>query len=113
MSRQVRRQAERSGTEIASVIAIRAPTKQEKDERAETGSRDYSHRFEVRSNFAHYPEGTWLFAHSNPEQIKPCPRCGRCRRIWRSAHIKGPTDKPLVVKVRQTDFSERDPNGGG
>jgi hypothetical protein len=110
VSRQVRRQVERSGGQIAWTIAVRAPHRQEAEDR-EGGSREYSHRFEVRGIFAHYPEGSWLYEHSEPGEIRPCPRCGHCRRVWRPPHVKGPPDRPLAIKIRRVDFNhgERSP----
>lgn len=104
LSRQARRQAVRKGAEIAWVIQIRPP-KATKQESKEGEKRLFSHRFEVRGNFAHYKEGSWLYEHSAPEEIRPCPRCGRCRRVWREPHVKGPIDKPLAIKVRRVDIS--------
>lgn len=70
--------------------------------------RDFSHRFEVRGNFAHHfettAEGTanrlfekWALL--RPEKVvqvdgKPCIR------IWRPPYVKGPEDKPLIIKTR-------------
>jgi hypothetical protein len=105
LSRQARRQAERKGAQIAWVVQVRPPTSSaEKDSADEDSSQSYSHRFEVRGNFAHYKEGSWLYEHSDPDEIRPCPRCGRCRRVWRQAHIKGPVDRPLAIKVRRVNF---------
>jgi hypothetical protein len=106
VSRQVRREVERRGGEIAWTVRIREPTRQERGRDETPGTRDYSHRFEVRGNFAHYREGSWLYEHSAPEEIGPCPRCGSCRRVWRSSHIKGPTDKPLAIKIRRVEFRD-------
>ena len=100
LSRQARRRAERKGIGIASTIQIKRSKKHEREQAAD-GAAGFSHQFEVRGNFAHYGPDTYLFQHSDPELIRLCPRCGSCRRIWRPAHIKGPSDKPLHVKVRQ------------
>jgi len=105
VSRQVRRQAERSGAEIAWTVRVRPPQRRASKEGAPT-AREFSHRFEVRGNFAHYGPETWLYAHSNPEDIRPCPRCGTCRRVWRAPHIKGPGDRPLAVKIRRVEFGD-------
>jgi hypothetical protein len=104
LSRQARRQADRKGTNIAWIIRVRPPQSAER-ESDEQGKRSFSHRFEVRGNFAHYKEGGWLYEHSDPEDIRPCPRCGRCRRVWRQPHIKGPVDKPLAIRVRRVDLA--------
>jgi hypothetical protein len=111
VSRQVRRQAERQGTQIAGTVQVRQASRSETTEQTD-GSREYSHRFEVRGNFAHYAAGTWLYEHSVPEDIRPCPRCGQCRRVWRPAHIKGPRDRPLAIKFRRVTFRD-DASGDG
>jgi hypothetical protein len=110
VTRQVRREAQRSGAEIAWVVKVRAPNTREKDGDTRI-TREFSHRFEVRGNFAHHREGSWLYEHSAPEDIRPCPRCGQCRRIWRSAHVKGPLDRPLAVKIRHVDFPPMEERG--
>jgi hypothetical protein len=106
LSRQARRQAERSGAQIAWVVEVKPPRSTPKPDSETDSKRNYSHRFEVRGNFAHYREDSWLFQHSPPEEIRPCPRCGRCRRVWRSPHIKGPADRPLAIKVRRVEFPD-------
>ena len=111
LSRQARRQAERSGTQIAWVVEVKPPSSAHGADPEEAGKRNYSHRFEVRGNFAHHREGSWLFEHSSPEEIRPCPRCGRCRRVWRSPHIKGPVDRPLAIKVRRVEFPKDEKTG--
>jgi hypothetical protein len=105
VTRQVRRNAERQGARIAWTVRLRQTTRAEQGDQP-AGTREYSHRFEVRGNFAHYAAGTWLYEHSAPEEIKPCPRCGTCRRVWRPAHIKGPRDRPLAIKIRRIEFDD-------
>jgi hypothetical protein len=105
VSRQVRRQAERTAAEIAWTVRVRTPQQHESRDQ-QPGQREYSHRFEVRGNFAHHREGSWLYDHSAPQDIRACPRCGRCRRVWRAPHIKGPTDRPLAIKIRRVDFND-------
>lgn len=104
-SRQVRRQAARSGAEIAWTIAVRKPQSRAGETSGE-GGREFSHRFEVRGHFAHHPAGSWLYERSDPEAITACPRCGACRRVWRPPHVKGPTDRPLAVKIRRVEFDD-------
>lgn len=104
VSRQVRRAAQRAGTQIAWTVRIRPPLQAEHEDRH--SSREYSHRFEVRGNFAHHREGSWLYEHSAPGDLRPCPRCGRCRRVWRASHVKGPADRPLAIKLRRVEFDD-------
>jgi hypothetical protein len=105
VSRQVRRKAERAGTEIAWTVKVREPRRNERAD-AGRGSREYSHRFEVRGNFAHHRRGSWLFDHSAGEEVRPCPRCGECRRVWRPPHVKGPAERPLAIKIRRVEFDD-------
>ena len=106
VSRQVRRQAQRQGTQIAWTVHVRQAVGA-KVGQEDSGSRGFSHRFEVRGNFAHHPAGSWLYRHSARDEIHPCPRCGVCRRVWRPPHIKGPADRPLAIKIRRVDFNDR------
>ncbi|HWW67254.1 MAG TPA: hypothetical protein VNY83_04665 [Solirubrobacterales bacterium] len=108
LSRQARRHASRKGKKISWTIAVR-PSKKSREVEGEQSS-SFSHRFEVRGNFAHYREGSWLYEHSPSEEIRACPRCGHCRRVWRPPHIKGPADKPLAIKVRRIEFADEDPD---
>lgn len=85
------------------------PSKNRYKRRDDTQPANYSHRFEVRGNFAHHyetkPDGTenQLFTKwsmERPEKI--IEREGRpCIRIWRPPYVKGPSDKPLVPKIRR------------
>lgn len=108
VSRQKRRQTERDGCEIAWTVAV-TPPKSGSAKSSDPASANYLHRFEVRGNFAHYGPDTQLYQRSPAETIRPCPRCGTCRRIWRPPHVKGPADKPLVVKIRRVDYAEESP----
>lgn len=100
LTRQSRRQASRKGRSIASMIQVRR-SKSRPTASEDPAPANFEHQFEVRGNFAHYGPDTQLFRRSEPDHIRACPRCGRCRRVWRPPHIKGPADKPLVVKVRE------------
>jgi hypothetical protein len=63
VSRQVRRQAERTAAEIAWTVRVRNPQQHESRDQ-QPGQHEYAHRFEVRGNFAHHREGSWLYDHS-------------------------------------------------
>lgn len=85
------------------------PSKSRYKRRDDTQPANYSHRFEVRGNFAHHyetkPDGTenklfTKWSMERPEKI--IEHAGRpCIRIWRPPYVKGPSDKPLVPKVRR------------
>ncbi len=109
VSRQVRRAAERDGARISDIVVVRQARH---PARPGDGAKiDYSHRFEVRGHFAHYGPETRLYQHSAPGYLKPCPRCGTCRRIWVPPYVKGPETKPLVPKVRILAREEEDAAG--
>lgn len=98
-TRQERRAVERRGGRIALTVTIRPPRNQPTPPAGEQAPTAWSHRWEVRGHYKHYRAGTRL-ADSDPTNVKPCPRCGDCRRIWCPPHVKGPTDRPLVPKIR-------------
>lgn len=106
LTRQIRRQAERSGAIIAKTIFVKhsqrrsAPTDHDDAEHL-----DYSHRFEVRGHWKYYPEGTRT-ADARPDLLRYVPGRGMCRKIWCPPFVKGPEDKPLVVKTRRVREEE-------
>lgn len=106
VSRQVRRQAERSGTGIASVVDVRR-TQVGANRSTGTGQkRNYSHRFERRSYYRHVTRGS----HYKPDHVKPCqrrdPKTGEltcpdgCRREFVPATWVGQSG-PMVPKSRR------------
>lgn len=101
LEKRDRDRAEKRGWKIAQMVYVR-PTR--KGPRSEpTGeSAHYSHRFWVSGHYKHHPIGSRL-ADMRPDLVRPCTRvgpasCGSCRRVWTGPFIKGPEDKPLVVK---------------
>lgn len=97
-SRQERRAVERKGGAIALTVAIRQSKKRTHQE-GEPAPREWSHRWEVRGHYKHFPAGTKL-ADAKPDTLVGHPTLGRCRRIWCPPYVKGPEDKPLVPKLR-------------
>lgn len=97
-TRQERRAVERKGGRVALAVRVRPPKKRPRqdDDRRHI---DFSHRFEVRGHYKHFPVGTKL-ADSRPDKCVDHPTLGRCRRIWCPPFVKGPEDKPLIPKVR-------------
>lgn len=97
-----RKRADKRGWKIAQQVYVR-PTRKGGARGPATGNeREYSHRFWVSGHYKHFPLGTRM-ADNRPDLVKPCTRtgeasCGVCRRIWTPPFIKGPDDKPLVVK---------------
>lgn len=95
------KRAQKRGWKISQQVYLRPTRKGPRGER--TGNRaDYTHRFWVSGHYKHHPIGSRLADH-RPDLVRPCTRvgaasCGMCRRIWTAPFIKGPDDKPLVVK---------------
>jgi hypothetical protein len=107
LSRNERKRAARKNQQVPLTVKVmqRSRRQRKSDESAHV---DYSHRFEVAGNYAHHfaqtAEGTpnKLFEkwkRDKPEKVMMIG--GReCIRIWRPPYVKGPEDKPLVVKAR-------------
>jgi len=110
VSRQTRRASERTETPIAQRVYVRAPTRRSRGD--EDGRRrEYSHRFEVRGHYRHFGAGTRLYravARDQPDKLLDVPSRGSCVRVWCPPFIKGPADKPLVVKSRTLLAGKRD-----
>lgn len=107
VTRQMRRSAQRQQGQIAMTVHIASNRKQylPRDADTETGEErhvEYSHRFRVRGHPAHFPLGTRM-ADSRPDMVRPCARCGKCRRIYVPPYIKGPEEKPLILKSLKKD----------
>jgi hypothetical protein len=104
LERQQRRQAQRQGIEIALAVHVHTSSKRYVGKASNGNGRqiEYSHRFRVRGHVKHYPPGTRM-ADARPDEVKPCPRCGRCRGVWTPPFIKGPDDKPLILKSLVVD----------
>lgn len=98
-TRQQRRAAERHGGRVALTVSIRQPKRRPRSHDAPSHPRDWSHRWEVRGHYKHFPVGTKL-ADSRPDKLVDHPTLGQCRRIWCPPHVKGPESKPLVPKLR-------------
>lgn len=101
LSRQVRRRAERDGVEISKTIFVRHSQKRSVHRDDDDSDHiDFSHRFEVRGHWKYYPEGTKT-ADARPDLLRYVPGRGMCRKIWCPPFVKGPDDKPLVIKTRR------------
>lgn len=102
VTRQVRRAAERRGSEIAKVVTVKLPRSWRNGKPPPSnGTRNFSHRFEVAAHYSFFPETTRM-AQAAPEKVSFVPqRNGYFRRIWVPEHIKGPADKPLIPKTRK------------
>jgi hypothetical protein len=107
VSRQVRRQVERSGGKIHIAKTVRvAPTNIKRTPtKGKGGTANYSHRFERRGYTRHVTRGS----HAKADLMKPCyrrdaegtPTCpDGCRREWCPPTIVGNDDLPFVPKAR-------------
>jgi hypothetical protein len=97
VSRQERRAAERKGGRIAQIVYIRQNRRRPASEAQ--GMIDWSHRWEVRGHYKHFPKGTRL-ADAAPGKLSWEPtRNAYVRRIWCPPYVKGPESKPLLPKT--------------
>jgi hypothetical protein len=107
VSRQVRRNAERRDKRISLVVHVRHPKSRAKPERGNGAKRDFSHRFEVRGHYKHFPQGTKMADSIEEEKLTHVPGRGLCRKVWCPPFVKGPTDRPLIPKVRIVHEEEK------
>jgi len=108
VSRQVRRQIERSDGEIQIAQTVRVgPTKVRRNgsTQGRGGAANYSHRFERRGYSRHVTKGS----HAKVDLVRPCFRRDEegeltcpsgCRREWVPPTIIGDQDLPFVPKSR-------------
>jgi hypothetical protein len=83
---------------------VRRATKRYVYDEHEPNAVDWSHRWEVAGHFKHFRRGP-IFE-GNPESHLGPPD-DRFVRIWSPPHVKGPADKPLVVKPRRIVVSQK------
>lgn len=105
MPRGERRQAQRKGHSVAQTVVVRPP-KRRTTAVSEPDGRNFSHRFERRGHYKHFPAGTRL-ADAAPEKLSWSTERGEyVRRLWCPPHVVGPADKPFIPKVRR--MAEKD-----
>jgi len=100
VTRQVRRNAERHDKKISMVVHVRLPKQRKKPVARNGEEREFSHRFEVRGHYKHFPQGTRMADSIPEEKLTHVPGRGLCRKVWCPPFVKGPTDKPLIPKIR-------------
>lgn len=84
LPRPWRRRAERAGKVARPVLVVNLRHHPDSGGGGTVG-RDFSHRWIVSGHWRHQPYG---------------PGRAHRRRVWIASHVKGPADKPLVVKDR-------------
>lgn len=101
LTRQVRRNAQRKGSQIAQMVQVKLPRSYRAGvTRPGANAIEFDHRFEVRGHYKFFPEATRL-AKADPDKLSWVPeREGYFRRIWCPPFVKGPIDKPLIPKTR-------------
>lgn len=98
MSRPVRRRAEREGVKPALYVDVRTSAGQAGGTSAH-GTIEWTQRWTVRGHWKHFGEHTAV-ARRHPSRVIDVPGRGRCVKVWCPPFIKGPADKPLVLKTR-------------
>lgn len=99
LPRAARRRAEREGAIPARTVDI--TTGRSSSSAVATGGNqiEWKHRWMVRGHWKHFGEQTAV-ARRHPSRVKDVPGHGRCVRVWCPPFVKGPADKPLVLKTR-------------
>jgi hypothetical protein len=99
MARAERRRADREGAKPALMVDVRTNSMSSSDPTGTVGTVDWSHRWTVRGHWRHHGEGTAI-ARRHPSRLVDVPGRGRCVKVWCPPYVKGPADKPLVLKTR-------------
>lgn len=110
MARAERRRAERENRPVAQTVRLvpraRAAADLQPGAAPDAKKRQLTVRFVVRGTIAHYRRGTRM-ADADPDLIRPCPRCGECRRVLRPPFWKGPEGAPVKLKTRVLSLRSR------
>lgn len=99
LPRAARRRAEREGATPALTVDITTGRAAGVTSSGEGAHVEWKHRWMVRGHWKHYGEHTAI-ARRHPSRVKDVPGHGRCVRVWCPPFVKGPADKPLVLKTR-------------
>jgi hypothetical protein len=99
LARPARRRAEREGATPALKVDITTGRATGAGVSDAPGSIDWQHRWTVRGHWKHFGETTAI-ARRHPSRIVDVPGRGRCVKVWCPPFVKGPADKPLILKSR-------------
>lgn len=100
LARAARRRAERENAKPALMVDVRTTSHSSgSDPTGNVGTIDWRQRWTVRGHWKHFGEHTAV-ARRHPSRILDVPGHGRCVKVWCPPHVKGPADKPLVLKTR-------------
>jgi hypothetical protein len=100
LSRAATRRAGREGADIPLEVVIRT-SRRETTAPVTTGSVDWQHRWTVRGHLMHFKRGPIFNA--NPRKRVDDPKHGECVIVWCPVTVKGPADKPLILKARRLE----------
>jgi hypothetical protein len=98
LPRPERRRAARVGAKPSLEVVIRSSGK-ERQASIMPSTIDWQHRWTVRGHWMHFKRGPIFNA--NPRRRVIDPVHGECVRVWCPPFVKGPDDKPLVLKSRR------------
>jgi hypothetical protein len=99
LSRPERRRAMREDARPALTVDITTGRGHGGGEVASHGTVEWSHRWMVRGHWKHFGEQTAV-ARRHPSRVRDVPGHGRCVRVWCPPFVKGPAERPLVLKTR-------------
>lgn len=99
LPRPVRRRAAREGAEIPLEVVIR--TSRREGALAAGHTVEWQHRWTVRGHWKHFTKGPVFNA--NPRKHVYDANGNPCVRVWCPPFVKGPSDRPLILKARRMD----------
>lgn len=99
LSRAERRRAARVGADVPLEVVIR--TSRRESATPSTGSVEWQHRWTVRGHWKHFTKGPVFNANSRKRVYDAAGN--ECVKVWCPPFVKGPDDKPLVLKARRID----------
>lgn len=109
LARAARRRAERENAKPALMVDVRTTSHSSgSDPTGHVGIVDWRQRWTVRGHWKHFGEHTAV-ARRHPSRVLDVPGHGRCVKVWCPPHVKGPADKPLVLKTRVVPAQTKEP----
>jgi hypothetical protein len=103
LPRAERRRAQREGAEPSLEVVIRTAARH--DSSSTVQGIEWQHRWTVRGHWKHFSKGPIFDA--NPRKRVLDANGSECVKVWCPPFVKGPADKPLVLKSRRAPMPER------
>lgn len=98
LPRPARRRAARENAQPALIVNVRS-SHSGSTATGNGATVGWRQRWTVRGHWKHFGEHTAV-ARRHPSRVLEVPGHGRCVKVWCPPHVKGPDDKPLILKSR-------------